>query len=161
MDPSLNVPENARLTKAYSSKGHIREHDSRGDLIQSDFVFWLPVTINAMKVPDQVTYRVLDSDMGISLSNGSKGSELIVSGKDATGYMQVWFYVVTHEDSDGYYAAIPNLEETSIAGLENPCSEIEADYSDGVTSKKKYSFFPGEKNEYGLLDGLIISECGE
>lgn len=38
-DPSLNVPENSRLTEAYSSKGHIREHDSRGDLIQSDFVF--------------------------------------------------------------------------------------------------------------------------
>lgn len=63
-DPSLNVPENARLTEAYSSKGHIREHDSRGDLIQSDFVFWLPVTVNAIKAPKQVTYRVLDDDMG-------------------------------------------------------------------------------------------------
>lgn len=63
-DPSLNVPEDARLTEAYSSKGHIREHDSRGDLIQSDFVFWLPVTVNAIKAPKQVTYRVLDDDMG-------------------------------------------------------------------------------------------------
>lgn len=97
-DPSLNVPEDARLTEAYSSKGHIREHDSRGDLIQSDFVFWLPVTVNAIKAPKQVTYRVLDDDMGISLPNGSKGSNHVVPGKDATGYMQTWFYVATHEN---------------------------------------------------------------
>lgn len=159
-DPSLNVPENARLTEAYSSKGHIREHDSRGDLIQSDFVFWLPVTVNAIKAPKQVTYRVLD-DMGISLPNGSKGSNLIVSGKDATGYMQMWFYVATHEKSDGYYTEIPNLEETTIAELQNPCLEVEVEYYDGTVSKKKYSFFPDEKNEYGILDGLIISECSE
>ena len=149
-DPSLNVPENARLTEAYSSKGHIREHDSRGDLIQSDFVFWLPVTVNAIKAPKQVTYRVLVDDMGISLPNGSKGSNLIVSGKDATGYMQMWFYVATHD-----------LEETTIAELQNPCLEVEVEYYDGTVSKKKYSFFPDEKNEYGILDGLIISECSE
>ena len=160
-DPSLNVPENARLTEAYSSKGHIREHDSRGDLIQSDFVFWLPVTVNAIKAPKQVTYRVLDDDMGISLPNGSKGSNLIVSGKDATGYMQMWFYVATHEKSDGYYTEIPNLEETTIAEQQNPCLEVEVEYYDGTVSKKKYSFFPDEKNEYGILDGLIISECSE
>lgn len=41
---------------------------------------------------------VLDDDMGISLPNGSKGSNLVVSGKDATGYMQTWFYVATHEN---------------------------------------------------------------
>jgi hypothetical protein len=158
-DPSLNVPENARLTEAYSSKGHIREHDSRGDLIQSDFVFWLPVTVNAIKAPKQVTYRVLDDDMGISLPNGSKGSNLVVSGEDATGYMQMWFYVATHEESDGYYAAIPNLEEAAIAELQNPCLEVEVEYFDGAVSKKKYSFFPNEKNEYGFLDGLIVSEC--
>lgn len=160
-DPSLNVPEDARLTEAYSSKGHIREHDSRGDLIQSDFVFWLPVTVNAIKAPKQVTYRVLDDDMGISLPNGSKGSNLVVPGKDATGYMQTWFYVATHEQSDGYYAEIPNLEETTIAELQNPCLEVEIEYCDGAVSKKKYSFFPDEKNEYGFLDGLIISECSE
>ena len=152
-DPSLNVPENARLTEAYSSKGHIREHDSRGDLIQSDFVFWLPVTVNAIKAPKQVAYRVLDDDMG------SKGSNLVVSGEDATGYMQMWFYVATHEESDGYYAAIPNLEEAAIAELQNPCLEVEVEYFDGAVSKKKYSFFPNEKNEYGFLDGLIVSEC--
>ena len=97
--------------------------------------------------------------MGISLPNGSKGSNLVVSGENATGYMQMWFYVATHEESDGYYAAIPNLEEAAIAELQNPCLEVEVEYFDGAVSKKKYSFFPNEKNEYGFLDGLIVSEC--
>ena len=41
---------------------------------------------------------ILDDDMGISLPNGSKGSNLVFSGKDATGYMRAWFYVATHEN---------------------------------------------------------------
>ena len=68
-------------------------------------------------------------------------------------------YVATHEESDGYYVVIPNLEEAAIAELQNPCLEVEVEYFDGAVSKKKYSFFPNEKNEYGFLDGLIVSEC--
>lgn len=62
--------------------------------------------------------------------------------------MQTWFYVATHEQSDGYYAEIPNLEETAIAELQNPCLEVEIEYCDGAVSKKKYLVFPDEKNEY-------------
>lgn len=163
-ESSFDVPDNARLTKVYSPKGLYRDFDDQGNLADSDFVFWLPVTVSAQKDIDKVVYRSLHDDVAISLPHGSKCSELIVTGKDATGYMQTWFHIATHEESTGYYTAIPDIDVTSIAGLQNPCFEVEVRYRDGVVSKKKYSLFPGEKEEdwcdaYTFaLESLIIAE---
>lgn len=162
-DSSLEVPDNARLTKVYSPRGHYRDFDNRGNLAGSDFVFWLPVTVSAEKDINEVVYRSLYDDFAISLPHGSKSSELLASGKDATGYMQVWFYIATHEESDGFYDVIPNIDVASISGLQNPCFEVEVRYQDGMVSKKRYSLFPGEKEDaYDIytcdLESLIIAE---
>lgn len=159
MDSSIKAPGDARLTKAYSPKGHFIDYDDEGNVISDNFVFWMPVTVASEKEPAEVVYRCLGDDEGISLPYGSKASELTVSGKDSTGYMQVWFYIGIHKEYNGYYEPEPAFFDAEcIKECQQPLFEVEVRYQDGFVAKKKYSLFPGEKGEYDCLESLAVLE---
>lgn len=159
-DPSLGAPENARLTKTYSLKGINETHDEKWNLLSSEMYFWFPLTIKSIKDPETVTYRMLQTGTGISLPHGSRASEITVSGKDASAYMQVWLYEDIPSSKanpsfgdEGHY----EFERACLEEHRDALVEIEVLYADGVTSSKRYSLLPGYGEEWGMAS-LAVAE---
>ncbi len=160
-DPSLNAPDNARLTKTYYSKGIDDERDEEWNLQSSELCFWFPATITSEKVPESVTYRMLQEGTGISLPHGSKASEITVSSKEATGYMQVWFYEIIAADKADQPSEGGSWYDFEVACLrehQGALFEVEVQYADGLKSSKSYSLLPGYKSDWGGLDSLVVAE---
>lgn len=160
-DSSLNAPENAKLTKTYSLKGVADEHDEEWNLQAFEMYYWFPVTISSEKVPETVTYRMLQDETAISLPYGSRASEITVSGKEATGYMQVWFYEKVAADKidqpfedEGSY----EFEASCLREHQGALFEIRAQYTSGLEVSKRYSLLSGYEDEWGNLDSLVVAE---
>ena len=160
-DSSLNAPENAKLTKTYSLKGIADEHDEEWNLQAFEMYYWFPATVSSEKVPEAVTYRMLQDGTGISLPYGSKASEITVSGEEATGYMQIWIYekiaankVNQPLEDEGSY----DFEATCLREHQGCLFEIKVRYANGFEVSKKYSLLPGYEDEWGNLDSLVVAE---
>lgn len=96
----------------------------------------------------------------LSLPYGVDSRELTVSWDNAKEYVQLWIVVTLDEQ------ALSNLSSTAdrpeemrycIDGLEDSFLEIELQYTNGKTSRKTYSIYPGAKDEFGL-DYVIMTE---
>ena len=160
-DSSLNAPENAKLTKTYSLKGIADEHDEEWNLQAFEMYYWFPATVSSEKVPETVTYRMLQDGTGISLPYGSKASEITVSGEEATGYMQIWIYekiaankVNQPLEDEGWY----DFEAACLREHQGCLFEIKVRYANGFEVSKRYSLLPGYEDEWGNLDSLVVAE---
>ena len=150
----------SRVIQAFSNPRSVYDSEETGKRTYLKTSYMIPGTITASLEPEWVTYRSKQENVTLSLPYGVDSRELTVSWDNAKEYVQLWIVVTLDEQ------ALSNLSSTAdrpeemrycIDGLEDSFLEIELQYTNGKTSRKTYSIYPGAKDEFGL-DYVIMTE---
>lgn len=150
----------SRVIQAFSNPRSVYDSEETGKRTYLKTSYMIPGTITASLEPEWVTYRSKQENVTLSLPYGVDSRELTVSWDNAKEYVQLWIVVTLDKQ------ALSNLSSTAdrpeemrycIDGLEDSFLEIELQYTNGKTSRKTYSIYPGAKDEFGL-DYVIMTE---